>query len=85
MLRAKGLAYEVFRPQLDTEVQLSTDLNVPVRKVNYLRDLETTSINAGKRAEITAVNNPAQIEQATEEIAKALAEDLERVIHSCCR
>jgi hypothetical protein len=36
-LRANGLAYAVFRPQLETDVELSQDIKVPARKVNYTR------------------------------------------------
>ena len=72
MLRAKGLAYEVFRPQLDTEVQLSTDLNVSARKVDYLRPVEPTSIPAAREAEIAAVKDPSETQIAAEQIGQLL-------------
>lgn len=37
LLRANGFAYEVVRPQLETEVELSRQINIASRKVSYLR------------------------------------------------
>lgn len=37
LLKLHGLAYEVIRPQLDTEVSLSEEIKFPVRKVSFLR------------------------------------------------
>jgi hypothetical protein len=64
LLRAKGLAYEVFRPQLETEVQLSNNLNMRPRKVDYLR-------NPGGLTQ-PAVVNAAKIGAKTDELPAEL-------------
>ncbi len=57
LLRNAGFAYEVIRPQLETEVELSGQVNFKAKKVDYLRAPEgivsSPDINAGLKGEIS--------------------------------
>ncbi len=68
LLRSNGLAYEVVRPQIETGVELSQEINIASRRVSYLRD---TGVGAGATAAAVAAaqaGNPGQIEDIAKQV-----------------
>ncbi len=72
LLKDEGYAYQVIRPQLETDVELSEEIKFPQKNVSYYRAPETIATEGGAEAVKGAIGNaPAvNVEDVARQIEK---------------